>query len=841
MKKHIAPITASPHHVLLMMTTSAAVIVHEILLMRLMSITMWQHVAYMVISMALLGFGTSGSLLFLAFKRIKKDVERWLLLLSCVAAVSYPASFIFSQKLGLDPLQLLWRGSEWLKMLLDYLLLAIPFLFSGGIIGIIISGAGEKVHRMYAMDLVGAGAGALLVVPALYLAPPWVLLVPTGVLVLAGSLGCCFHVTRPGWALMVLTFSGLLLVVAHHIMPSRPEIHNTKGLPMTLALPDARIEVRRVGPMGMIHVVDSAHIRHAPGLSLNFGLESETGAPQHLPRQKAIFVDGDGMSALSRFRGNTDELDHLDFTTPSLPYHVRRPQRVLIVGVGGGTDILLGIRHHTPRITAVEANGQMIDLLKGILSSFSGDLHRRPEVNLFQGEARQFLHATDGQFDLVQISLLDAFSASTGGLHASTENYLYTVEALEECLSRLTAGGILCLTRWLKLPPRDSLRMIATAAAALRRLNISHQPERHLICIRSWKTATLLVSGSPFTAEEVKRAKRFCEERGFDVSFYPGMREEEANRYDILQRPYYFLGAQALLGPQADAFIRDYVFDVSPTDDDRPYFYHFLKLKRIKSLFQQLRSEWLPMVEWGTIFVLATLVQASLCAVALILFPLLFLGRIQGISGLKKHLSEARAVFSTLAYFGAIGLAFMFLEMALIPRYTLLLSHPVYSAALVLSALLVFAGLGSFSSQRYQRLGSRFLWIPVGFIGFWIGMQVWQGPRMFQWALGWGFAGRFLLALSLLASLSFFLGWPFPAGLQVIGRQFPGLVPWAWGINGCASVVGAVLGKYLAVTWGFTRLMLAAFLLYLVAGFVFQWGINGNKARGKGQEAMGKR
>jgi hypothetical protein len=163
--------------------------------------------------------------------------------------------------------------------------------------------------------------------------------------------------------------------------------------------------------------------------------------------------------------------------------------------------------------------------------------------------------------------------------------------------------------------------------------------------------------------------------------------------------------------------------------------------------------------------------------------------------------------------------------MALIPQYSLLLSHPVYSVALVLSSLLVFAGVGSLVVQRFQRLGRRFIWIPVIFIGLWVGMHAWEGQRIFQWALEWTFAGRFLLSLCLLAVLSFFLGWPFPAGLHDIGTRFPALIPWAWGINGCASVVGAVLGKYLAITFGFTKLMFMGFVLYLIAGSVFQWGM----------------
>jgi hypothetical protein len=163
----------------------------------------------------------------------------------------------------------------------------------------------------------------------------------------------------------------------------------------------------------------------------------------------------------------------------------------------------------------------------------------------------------------------------------------------------------------------------------------------------------------------------------------------------------------------------------------------------------------------------------------------------------------------------------MFLEMALIPKYTLLLSHPVYSAAVVLSTILVFAGLGSLSVRRIQTTASWFLWIPASIIFFWVLFHAVAGDRLFELAMSWSFGGRMVLSISILSFLSFFLGWPFPSGLRVMARKFPGLVPWAWGINGCASVIGAVLGKCLVVSMGFRFLMFVACILYFLAVTIF--------------------
>ena len=814
------PLTTAPRHAVLLAATSFSVLAYEILLMRLLSIAQWHHFAYMAISMALLGFGASGSLLFLLLGRIRKNPDKWLICLAGATAISFSLSFSLSQKVGLDPLQLIWQPAQWFNMLLSYLLMSLPFLFAGGIVGIILTGAGRKVHRMYAVDLLGAGCGALGIVPALYMGPPWDLLPALSVIVVLGSLWCCLRLQhRKVGSIISLSALGLILIV-QLTMPPVPKIHETKALPMTLAFPDARIEAKKNGPLGMIQVVGSSLIRHVPGLSLNFGLHRKN-QNAILPEQKAIFIDADGLTPITSFRGDLHELEHLDYTTMALPYHLRPIEKVLVVGAGGGTDTLLALRHETPEIIALEANQQIADLLLGPFSKFSGDLYSRPGVKLKVREARQFLHSTDDRFDIIQLSLLDSFVTSAGGLHSANESYLYTTEAFELYLNHLTDSGLLVITRWLKLPPRDSLRTISTALAALRNMNLSDHPEEHLVFIRSWKTSTILVSKKPFSYNEIMLAKRFCHERSFDLAFYDGMKVEEANQYDIQDAPYYFLGAKALCGSDAESFLSKYLFDVSATTDDHPYFSHFFRWEKALVLFQHLKRDWLPMVELGYLFILATLAQAVLASGALILLPLLALRWLHSESEKTRMAPRFVEGFGVFFYFGCIGLSFMFLEMALIPKYTLLLSHPVYSAAVVLSTVLVFAGLGSLSVRRFQAKANWFLCIPVAVIATWVSLHSLIGERLFDWALGWPFGCRLAFAILLISLLAFFLGWPFPSGLRLMSEKFPGLIPWAWGINGCASVIGAVLGKCLAVSIGFKLLMLTACILYFMAVSTF--------------------
>ena len=817
-KSNTNPRTTAPRHILLLASTSVSVLAYEILLMRLLAIGQWHHFAYMVISVALLGFGAAGSLLFLFFDKIRENTDQWLTALSGAAAVSLCLAFSVSQKIGLDPLQVIWQPLEWLRMLLTYLLMAVPFLLAGGIVGIILTGSGRGIHRMYAVDLLGAGCGAFAIIPALYAGPPWILLPVLGGVILVGSMGCCL---RAGPILRLTSpAAAAILAVLYLMIPPIPKIHDTKGLPQTLLFPDARIEVELAGPLGVIHVVGSTLIRHVPGLSLNFGQDPEEGDVE-IPEQKAIFIDGDGLSPMSAFSGDPDALKYLDYTTMSLPYHVRKPVSVLSVGTGGGTDLLLGILHHTPEIVALEANRQVADLLRGPFAGFTGDLLSGPGIKLVINDARRFLQATEKRFDLIQISLLDSFGTSATGLQSAAESYLYTREAFELYLSRLSDKGMLSITRWLKLPPRDSLRILSTALAALKGWDHVTRPEAHLIFIRSWKTGTILLSRAPFTPGDINRVKAFCAGRSFDVAYYNGMTADEANRFDIHRAPYYFIGATALCGPEAESFLQNYLFDVSPTTDDRPYFSHFFRWNKASGLFRHLGREWLPMIELGYLFIVAALAQAVLAGVAMILLPLLFLRSVEGKFIQKRAKSRCIDISGILLYFGSIGMAFMFFEMALLPKYTLLLSQPVYAAAMVLSTVLIMAGCGSLSVRYFQTTVSWFLWIPVFVMIAWVVMHLIIGDRLFYFAMNWSFGARIAYGIAILSVLSFFLGWPFPSGLRLIADRSPGLVPWAWGVNGCASVIGAVLGKILAISLGLKSLMLCACFMYLIAVIIF--------------------
>jgi len=386
---------------------------------------------------------------------------------------------------------------------------------------------------------------------------------------------------------------------------------------------------------------------------------------------------------LTRFDGNLRKLAYLDYQSSALPYHLLEHPRVLVLGAGGGADVLQALYHGASRVDAVEVNSQFVDLVNDEFMDFTGALYRQPRVSVYNEEARGFVTASEDHYDLIQVALLDSFNASSAGLYALSENYLYTREAFAIYLQHLKPGGMLGITRWAKVPPRDSLKIFATAIGALQQAGVV-DPGHNMLMIRSWNTSTLLVKNERLSNDDIEHLRSFCQERWFDLVHYPGIGTTEANRYNQLPEPWYFEGARALLGPGHKAFVDGYKFNIAPATDDRPHFSRFLKLQTLPELLALKERGGLPLLEWGYLVLIATLVLAVLASILLVLLPL-WLRRSgePGAQGLQWRF---------LVYFAAVGTAFMFVEIAFIQKFILFLHHPLYAVSVVLSTFLVFAG-----------------------------------------------------------------------------------------------------------------------------------------------------
>ncbi len=785
---------------------SAAAIGYEILLMRVLSVVQWHHFAYMIISLALLGYGASGTFIALLRSRLEPRFEAAFAGSALLFSISMVICFILAQRVPFNALEIVWDYGQLLNLAVLYFAFFVPFFFAACCIGLAFTCRGSESSRIYFFDLFGAGLGAVLVIALLFAIKPQTALVLLAVLPLSGSIlvASTLAVRLP---LGIVQFAWLMLLAV-----GVPQAHlglrisEYKGLAQALEVVDSRILKETSSPLGLITVVDSptVPVRHAPGLSF--------GTRHVPPPQLAVFTDADSMSAITRFDGRPESVAFLGDMTAAVPFALLDQPAVLVLGAGTGADVLMALFHGASRVDAVELNPQLSGLVADTYGDFAGRIYDDPRVTVITGEARGFVARHVGAYDVIQIGLLDSFGASGAGVQALNESYIYTVEALIDYLDDLAPGGFLAITRWIKLPPRDSIKLIATAIEALRESGVS-EPGRRIAMIRSWNTSTLLVKRGDITSVEIGRIKAFSRSRSFDTAWLPGMRADDANRYNRLPQPFIHEAAVALLGDKAGDFRDRYKFHVEPATDDRPYFSHFFRWRTLPEVMALRKAGGAGLIEWGYLVLVATLLQAATLGLALILVPL----------ALAKQAWPAGAGRRFGFYFLLLGLAFLFVEMAFIQKFTLFLGNPLYSVAVVLSGFLLFAGLGSAASERFAR---QLPWpavspvtVAVAAIAVLALLYVALLPILFDRFIGLAAAARIVLSLALIAPLAFFMGMPFPLGLIRLMRVAPGFVPWAWGINGFASVVSAVLATLLAIEFGFNAVIVTATALYAVAAW----------------------
>ena len=591
---------------------SAAALAFEVLLVRLYAIVQWHHFAFMIISIALLGYGVSGTFIALAQGRLMaRFVPVWQANAALFGLTSV-AAFALVQRLPFNALAVVWEPSQLLNLAVMYLVLMVPFFFAANCVGLAFVAFGAAPGRVYRFDLVGAGIGAAAVIGALF-----VLDAQDGLrLVLAlgfAAAGLAGLRAGPRWRALGLGVVGVALAGAVPGQWIAPQISQYKGLSMALRVPGAEVVATRSSPLGQLAMVENEAVplRHAPGLSLN-----ATAGP---PAQLGLFVDGQGPAAIARYNGERESLAYLDFTTGAAPYYVLTRPRVLVLGAGGGANVLLALYHDATAIDAVEVDPAVAGLVRERFAAFAGGIYAAENVDLHIADARAFVAAGQARYDLIQVPILDSFAAAAGGVRGLGESYVYTREAFGDYLARLAPGGILALSRWLKLPPRDSLKLFATAIAALQ---AAGDPANRLVLIRGWKTTTLLVKNGDFTAPEIAALRAFAAARAFDLAYYPGMGRDEANRYNLLDAPFFYDGAVALLGPDRADFIARYKFDLTPATDDRPYFFNFFRWRALPELLALRTQGAAPLIEWGALILFATLAQAAVLGAVLILAPL---------------------------------------------------------------------------------------------------------------------------------------------------------------------------------------------------------------------------
>ncbi len=787
---------------------SAAALAYEVLLVRLFSIIHWHHFAFMVISIALLGYGASGSMITVFQRGLLQRYGSVLVFNAVMFGLSAIVCFIAVQQLPFNALEILWDTSQWQRLFISYLLLTLPFFFVANAIALTMARYSDRIALVYGVDLIGAGIGAIAILVLLQFYPPEAVLRIVGVLGIMSGMLAIKQLACLG-RLLVSTFLALLTVT---IMFAPADwltlrLSEYKGLEQVLLINGTRHLQRHSNSISQIDVVESKAIplRNAPGMSLL--------SPSGTPDQLAVFRDGDEMTTIDQFK-DTESLVYQDYMSSVLPYHIHHaPQKVLILGSTTGNELLQATLHNAAHIDAVEPDTALTKLITEDYAEYFGWDRISDRISFHNISPRGYAASTDEKYDIIVTGVPGGSSGGAAGVHALATSYNFTIEALEKYLSLLEPDGLLSITFWTSTPARGNLRLFATAVEALRNHGVD-LPGNNMAWIRSWNTATLIIKNGALSEDDNKRIRDFSTSRAFDVAWLPDIKEDEVNRFQLLQQPIYYMAARSLLSPASKDFIDSYKYHIKSVSDNNPYFNNSFKWSSLPELLGISGRGGIAMIDVGYPTLLFTLVQAMIAAVVLILLPLAFIRRNE-----KPDLSRRRNI---VIYFVSIGLAFLFIELAFIQKFTLILSQPLYAVAVTLCAFLIFSGLGSLYAQKkiyttspgnIQTLLNR----SVTLICAITLIYIFAFPHITDSIMAMSEPARITAAILLAAPLSFAMGMPFPLGLTATRNNDPQLMPWAWGINGCASVLSAILAILLAIEIGFSGVMLTAIFFYALA------------------------
>ncbi|MEZ6194240.1 MAG: hypothetical protein R3F20_00705 [Planctomycetota bacterium] len=900
---------------------AGSIILFQIALTRVFAILMWHHFTYMVVSIAMLGFGAAGSILTARREGLKHaDPAATLATWSWAYGIAVMLAFCFATRVRIDTLHIWSDKSNAIALLLFYLIIAAPMLLGGLAIGLALTRLAKDVNRLYFADLLGSAAGGA--ASAFLLSS----LGSTTTIMVSGALGAlaglCFSFGA-SWGSRILALPAVLLTTAVVIgftggseplrIPAMTwEVPFAEGKDI-LDLDPKLIESRI--PSATAEVQVSANI---PDTAPMIGGEFPLGTP----RIDARFVSQDGTAPTMLYR-DAAEIERFPFltTTQAGSAYVARKARglgspeVLVIGVGGGVDVMVALANDAKHVTAVEINDAMVRMVTKDYADYIGGLFdpgTNPRVELVRSEGRSHLRHGEKTFDVIQMAGVDSFTALSTGAYTLSESYLYTVEAVKEFYAHLNEGGIVNYSRFIQTyprEPRETLRLANIARQALGEMGIENPASQIAVFMgREW--ASTMIKKGPFTAVEITALQDFGAEHGFRGFVYDPLAPDDAEvgatpeassekavaegvaalagdainanlglELDVkeigrLVARSYRLAFQGLAGPADDLlesfvsarpetgrdalravlvrlrdqalelgraeqtdfirtqrdfltvlrgddavrkdFLARYPYDVSPCTDDAPFFFNYYrpdwKLGEVGDddgndgvdNADRYHSD----IPVGHRVLYLSLAQIAVLAFLLVILPLRVLRR-EGVPTPGK--------WRYFGFFAALGVGFMFIEVALMQKMVIFLGHPTYSISVVLTSLLGFAGLGSLLAGRIPRLGRpQLLLLLLALLGA-LAFEVFALNHLLPRLLGQPLWIRIAAAIGVVAPLALVLGMPFPSGIRVLERDCPQLLPWGWAINGFLSVLASILCIILSQEIGFTR-------VFMVAGGLYAFG-----------------
>jgi spermidine synthase len=760
--------------------SSFATLLLELALTRLFSVILFYHFAFLAISIALLGLGAGGVFAYVRKPQLSRNTTRTLGSRLCI--LNSIAILLVLEIVLHVPVALEVSGKNFLNLTVIYLTSAVPFFLTGVLFSVIFSRESRRIPLLYGADLGGGALACVAVVPLLnWIGGPNTILMASAALAVAAAVWAPSHNGRRLAGALLAFF---LILISANLSDKLIDVVYAKGVFRNPAWVEfarwnalSRVEVDRWGPAKSV-VIDA----DASTYIMNVEPDHVQGTPW----------EGILMSA-----------------PPALANVLRPRGNFAIIGPGGGVDVLRALTNGSPSVTGIEINPIIANtIMRGRYATYSKHLYQRPDVDMHVTDGRSYLRSSPKKFDVVQMTLVDTWASTAAGAFALSENNLYTVEAFREYFEHLNPDGMIAITRWEFREPREALRVVAEAMEALHRLGVADPARNFIVASQGLPNedgipVVVLAKKTAFTPEEEAAVQaHFLKYPDLHPLYLPS--SPQPNPFGSLiasNDPY--------------AFARSYAYNVAPVDDNAPFFFFTLKPDQILTNGHSLHRgiDW--KVNLGVLVLLLVLVISLLAVITFLIFPLALRG------------GTVRQSPFPLLYFVAVGLGYIFVEIAFIQRFVLFLGHPTYALTVVIFLLMLSSGAGSFFSRRWLPR-TQLAWMPIVLVIAALLVDVFFLPRWLETWVGFELNVRIAISSLLLAPLGFFMGMPFPTGLRALASRFnsnptqydpaeDNAVEWAWAMNAAASVLGSVLAMVIAIQFGLNITLACGVATYLLA------------------------
>lgn len=749
--------------------TTLATLILELSLTRIFSVVFYYHLAFLAISIALFGLGAGGVFSYVV-AGWRGNIYFKLGTLAVLNSIAVVFSLVY----------LLTRPGELNNRTLAavYFATALPFFFSGTIVSLAVSEAIQRVDRVYFFDLLGAAAGCLALVPLLnYFGGPNTVLAASVLFAVSAAIWYNLAGTQRGRVGAVALALAFVVLIVYNGKQHSVDIRYAKGRPLPKEL---FVQWNSFSRIGLVH-------------------DNVLGA--------GLIIDADASTGVAGF-----DLDHLAthekfnllYQGPGFPYLLRPAAKTLIIGPGGGWDVTRALASGSKDVTAVEINPIIANtVMRDKFRKLSRDLYFRPEVHIHVEDGRSFVRRSQDKYQVLQATLVDTWASTAAGAFALSENNLYTTDAFRDYLNHLTDDGLMVFTRWGFDPPRESLRLISLAMDALADLGET-QPWKHVIVVREdaknlagWGAQdTVVIFRKPISADDITRTRFALSHGQLQLVYLPG--EQPVNPF-----------GQLLRSPDPEKFWATYAYDVSPIDDDRPFFFYTVQSGDVWKFVRQIKDAADYKVN-KAVPLLFDLMAVSLVATIIVLaLPPLLLG---------TRLPVEKGMRGFLLYFVCLGAGYIMIQVALIQKFVLFLGHPTYALTVIIFSMLISSGLGSFYSRRLIQDSDRGrLSVALLAVAATVSVLAFVAAPVSEFGVGWPLPLKMFVTVCLIAPAGFLMGIPFPTGLTRLEARFPQAVRWAWALNAAASVLGSATAIFLAIYIGLRATVLVGAGLYLCA------------------------